>query len=73
MQRGFQLDLFSPSLFVFYNREHNKLKILFWNTMELGCSIVIWKGGHSNGRAAAKEYLIRCRKRSYLYCKIIRL
>ncbi|WP_353961223.1 IS66 family insertion sequence element accessory protein TnpB [Paenibacillus sp. S-12] len=44
MQRGFQLDLFSPSLFVFYNRESNKLKILFWNTMELGSLSSFGKG-----------------------------
>lgn len=30
VQEGFHLDPFSPSLFVFCNRERNKLKILFW-------------------------------------------
>ncbi|GIP35471.1 IS66 family insertion sequence element accessory protein TnpB [Paenibacillus sp. J2TS4] len=30
VQEGFKLDPFSPSLFVFCNRECNKLKILYW-------------------------------------------
>jgi len=30
VQEGFSLDPFSPGLFVFCNRERNKLKILFW-------------------------------------------
>jgi len=30
VQEGFSLDPFSPSLFVFCNRERNKLKLLFW-------------------------------------------
>jgi transposase len=30
VQEGFGLDPFSPSLFVFCNRERNKLKILHW-------------------------------------------
>jgi len=31
VQEGFGLDPFSPSLFVFCNRQRNKLKILFWD------------------------------------------
>lgn len=31
VQEGFGLDPFSQSLFVFCNRERNKLKILFWD------------------------------------------
>lgn len=30
VQEGFGLDPFAPCLFVFCNRERNKLKILFW-------------------------------------------
>lgn len=30
VQEGFRLDLFSPSLFVFCNRQCDKLKILQW-------------------------------------------
>lgn len=30
VQEGYGLDPFSPSLFVFCNREQNKLKLLFW-------------------------------------------
>jgi transposase len=30
VQEGFGLDPFSPCLFVFCNRERNKLKILHW-------------------------------------------
>lgn len=30
VQEGFGLDPFSPSLFVFCNRERNKLKLLYW-------------------------------------------
>jgi transposase len=30
VQENFGLDPFSPCLFVFCNREHNKLKILYW-------------------------------------------
>jgi len=31
VQEGFQLDPFSPSLFVFCNRKRDKLKILHWD------------------------------------------
>lgn len=31
VQEGFGLDPFSPSLFVFCNRERNKIKILYWD------------------------------------------
>jgi transposase len=31
VQQGFALDPFSPSLFVFCNKERNKLKILHWD------------------------------------------
>lgn len=31
VQEGFNLDPFSPSLFVFCNRQRDKLKILYWN------------------------------------------
>lgn len=64
MQIEFQFDPFSPSLFVFYNREHNKLKILFWEHNGIGLFYRHLERGHSNRRAAEKEYLIRCRKRS---------
>jgi transposase len=30
VKEGFDLDPFSPALFVFCNRERNKLKVLFW-------------------------------------------
>lgn len=30
VKEGFDLDPFSPALFVFCNRERNKVKILFW-------------------------------------------
>lgn len=30
VQEGFGLDPFSPCLFVFCNRERNKLKLLYW-------------------------------------------
>jgi transposase len=30
VQEGFGLDPFSPCLFVFCNRERNKIKILYW-------------------------------------------
>jgi transposase len=30
VQEGYGLNPFSPSLFVFCNRERNKLKLLFW-------------------------------------------
>jgi transposase len=31
VQQGFGLDPFSPSLFVFCNRQRDKLKILYWD------------------------------------------
>ncbi|MCF2937176.1 IS66 family insertion sequence element accessory protein TnpB [Paenibacillus alkaliterrae] len=31
VQEGYGLNPFSPSLFVFCNRERNKLKLLFWD------------------------------------------
>lgn len=31
VQEGLRLDPFSPCLFVFCNRERNKLKILYWD------------------------------------------
>ena len=32
VQQGFELDPFSPSLFVFCNRQRNKIKVLQWDS-----------------------------------------
>lgn len=52
VQEGYGLNPFSPSLFVFCNRERNKLKLLFWDNngfwlfyRRLECGAFEWPTG----------------------------
>ncbi|WP_159888745.1 IS66 family insertion sequence element accessory protein TnpB [Paenibacillus puerhi] len=65
VQEGFNLTPFAPSLFVFCNRERNKLKILYWEhngfwlfyrRLEQGC--FQWPAG-STGTAAISSRELR--------------
>ncbi|ETT56621.1 transposase [Paenibacillus sp. FSL R7-269] len=42
VQERFQPDPFAPCLFVFCNRQRDKLKMLYWNIMASGCCTVAW-------------------------------
>ena len=49
VSQSFQLDPFSPALFVFCNRRRDKIKILHWITTGFGSIIAALRRGASNG------------------------
>ena len=55
VQESFGLDPFSPSLFVFCNRERNKLKILYWEHNGFWLFYRCLERGTFSGPPAAKE------------------
>jgi transposase len=50
VKEGFQLDPFSPCLFVFCNRKRDKLKILYWDITGSGFTTGDWREANFNGR-----------------------